>query len=321
MTMIEDAIILAGGFGTRLRPLTLDTPKPLLPVGNRPFLETQFYRLKQAKVKRVVLSVFHQAAVMRRAVAKLQRFGIKVRVVEEPRPLGTAGAIAYSWPDKSRPCLVLNGDVLSDFQVLPLAQQHLQSGAGATLWVIEVAETSAFGVIETSPDGAISRFVEKPKPGESDSKLINAGLYALSPQVLKMIPSGRPVSIERETFPELLKQGVGIRVHAAETQPYWNDIGTPPAYLRANLDVLQGRLKLGPLWKSLKGGAVIARGCKIAKDASVEGSVLLQGCKVGPGAKVEGAILGKNCVIDARAHVRAGSVLGKGTRLTEGSYA
>jgi mannose-1-phosphate guanylyltransferase len=319
--MIEDAIILAGGFGTRLRPLTLDTPKPLLPVGNRPFLETQFCRLKEAKVKRVVLSIFHQAAAMRRAVKKLNKFGLKVTVVEEPQPLGTGGAIAYSWPNRKLPCLVLNGDILSDFEIFPMAQQHVKSGAGATLWVIDVKETSAFGVIETGLGGRIRRFVEKPRPGETESKSINAGLYALSPEVLRMIPSGRSVSIERETFPELLKQGIGTQVYASKKRPYWNDIGTPPAYLRANLDVLDGHLKIGSLWKGLKGSSVIAKDCVIAADASIERSVLLEGCSVGAGAKIEGAILGKHCVLEAGTRVREGAVFGRGTRLTEGTYA
>jgi mannose-1-phosphate guanylyltransferase len=319
--MIENAIILAGGFGTRLRPLTLDIPKPLLPVGNRPFLETQFYRLRQAGVKRVALSIFHMAPAMKRALAKMDRFGLKVQLVKESKPLGTAGAIAFAWPDKKKPCLVLNGDILSDFEIAPLVKSHEASGAKATLWVIEVAETSAFGVIEADRLGQIRRFVEKPKPGESPSQWVNAGLYALSSELLRLIPKGRAVSIERETFPALLEHGMPAFAHLSPQAPYWNDIGTPPAYLRANLDVLDGRLKIGSLWKGLKGGSVIGKGCRLAPDARIERSLLLDGCRVAAGASIQGAILGRNCVIGAGASVRPGVVLGKGTRLTEGSYA
>ena len=319
--MIENAIILAGGFGTRLRPLTLDTPKPLLAVGNRPFLETQFYRLKKAGVKRVTLSVFHQAAQMKAALRKLDSFGLKVTLAKEPRPLGTAGAIAWAWPDKNKPCLVLNGDVLSDFEIGQLSQSHLKSGAKATLWVIDVAETSAFGVIESDRLGVIRRFVEKPRPGETESKAINAGLYALSSEVLRLIPQGRAVSIERETFPSLLQNGMPAYAFSAPQRPYWNDIGTPAAYLRANLDLLQGRLKIGSLFKGLKGASVIGPGCKVAADAQVTGSLLLEGCKVGSGARIEGAILGKRCIIGAGVSLREGAVLGAGTHISEGSRA
>ena len=319
--MIENAIILAGGFGTRLHPLTLDTPKALLPVGNRPFLETQFYRLRQAGVKRVVLSVFHQAAQMKKALKGLDKFGLKVSLAKEPKPLGTGGAIAFAWPDKTKPCLVLNGDVLSDFEIAPLVAAHAKTGAKATLWVIEVRDTSAFGVIEADRLGAIRRFVEKPKAGETPSKWINAGLYALSSEVLRLIPPGKAVSVEREVFPGLLRQGMPAFAYADQGLPYWNDIGTPKAYLNANLDVLAGRLKLGPLWKGLKGSSVIAPGCKLGKGALIEGSLLFGGCKVGEGAQLRGVILGQGCVVGAGASLREGAVLGKASRISEGSRA
>jgi mannose-1-phosphate guanylyltransferase len=284
-------------------------------------LETQFYRLRQAKVKSVVLSVFHQSSRIRAALKSLNRFGLKVEVKREPKPLGTGGAIAYAWPDRRKPCLVLNGDVLSDFEIGPLAEAHLKHDAWATLWSIEVEETSAFGVLELDLHGAIRRFVEKPRPGESSSRWINAGLYALSPQLLQTIPRGRMVSVERETFPELLGPGRGARAFKARVSPYWNDIGTPQAYLRANLDVLDGKLALGRLWKGLKGEAVLGRGCTVAKGAVVRRSVLLEGCRVGAGAEVEGAILGRNCWIGPSAKVREGAVLGRGSRISEGSHA
>lgn len=319
--MIENAVILAGGFGTRLQPLTFDIPKPLLPVGNRPFLETQFFRLKQAGVKRVVLSVFHQAPQMRAALKTMNRFGLKVSVALEPKPLGTGGAIAFAWPDRSKPCLVLNGDVLSDFAISPLVRRHEQSGAKATLWVIEVQDTSAFGVIESSGGGRIKRFIEKPKKGQTRSHSINAGLYALSPEVLGLIPRGKMVSIEREIFPRLLSEKMSAFAFKAARRPYWNDIGNPAAYLRANLDLLDGRMKLGALFKGLKGDSVIGKGCTIGKGAEISRSVLLPGCRVGEGARIEGAVLGRHCEIGKGASIRPGAVLGASTILPEGSRA
>jgi mannose-1-phosphate guanylyltransferase len=319
--MIENAIILAGGFGTRLRPLTFDIPKPLLPVGGRPFLETQFIRLKRAGIKQVILSIFHQAPAMKKALPKLRHFGLKIRLLKEARPLGTGGAIAFAWPDHSKPCLVLNGDVLSDFDIGSLAHFHSAQNAEASLWAIEVADTSAFGVMETGPSGEVARFVEKPRPGESESKKINAGLYALSPKVLGLVPAGKAVSVEREVFPSLLQRGMRVLAFKAKKAPYWNDIGTPAAYLRANLDVAEGRLRIPGLWPRPGMHLMIGKGSKIAPDAVVEGSLLLDGCKVGAGARLEASVLGRNCVIEKGVRLRAGAVLGKGTRLTEGSHA
>jgi mannose-1-phosphate guanylyltransferase len=167
----------------------------------------------------------------------------------------------------------------------------------------------------------IRRFVEKPRPGESASRRINAGLYALSPSILKLIPPGRALSVEREVFPQMLLQGMLSRSFSAKGKPYWNDIGSPAAYLRANLDVLEGRIGLPGFWKGLKGGSVIAKGCKIAPGAVIERSVLLQGCQVGPGARIRGSVLGTACKIGAGASLREGTVLGRGTKITEGSHA
>jgi mannose-1-phosphate guanylyltransferase len=339
---ITDAVILAGGFGTRLRPLTTRTPKALLPVGGRPFLETLFVRLAQAGVKRVVLSVHHQAAILDRALPGLRRFSLHVSLRREPRPLGTGGAIRFAWPDPAKACLVLNGDVLSDFDVRELQREHRLRKAAATLWAITVENTEAFGVLETDGQGRVSRFVEKPRPGQSASRLINAGLYALDPAVLKLIPAGRPVSVEREVFPRLLAEGLRVGVCAAAGPVYWNDIGTPEAYLRANLDVVQGRLWQGRgmarrLWgRPDRGLNLIAASARVAPDARVTLSVLGPDCRVDAGARVEGSVLMKGCRVEtqaalqgvllservqvgARCALKPGSVLGAGSRLAEDS--
>jgi mannose-1-phosphate guanylyltransferase len=333
---IRDAIILAGGFGTRLRPLTARTPKPLLPLGNRPFLETLFQRLAAAGIKRAALSAHHQAAVLKAALPKLKRFGLAVTLVRESKPLGTGGAIRYAWPDPLAPCLALNGDILSDLDIGALIKAHAASGADATLWSIPVEDTAAFGVIETDARGRVTRFVEKPRPGESPSRDINAGLYALQPGVRAAIAPGRAVSVEREVFPGLLAQGASLRLYRAPRRPYWSDIGTPAAYLQAHRDLLRGALKgARSLWPapdrqgSLRGAAcrvaagavvrasVLGPGCRVAAGAVVEDSVLGAGCAVGGGAVLRGLLLAPGCRIGARCRPPAGAVLGPGTTLAD----
>lgn len=340
---IQDAVILAGGFGTRLRPLTAKTPKPLLSVGGRPFLETLFFRLAQGGVKRAVLSVFHQTAVLKAALPKLRRFGLRVDLRKEPKPLGTGGAIRYAWPDPSKPVLVLNGDVLSDYDLRHFQRAHAAARASASVWVIPVEDPSAFGVLEFNGEGRVRRFVEKPRPGESDSRYINAGLYALEAEVWRGIAAGRPVSVERETFPGLLAGGQRLQAVRAPGAVYWNDIGTPASYLKAHVDILNHRLwkGLGPakkLWGaldkrgSLRHGSnvsanalvsqsVLGAACHVGAGARIEASVLLDGVQVGEGAVMQGVIIGPGSRIGARVQLRPGAVLAPGTILPDDSKA
>lgn len=340
--MIKDAVILVGGFGTRLRPLTAKAPKPLLPLGGRPFLETLFARLGQAGVRRAVLSAHHQAAVLRRALPGLRRFGLKVELRREAEPLGTGGAIRYAWPDPSKPCLVLNGDILSDLDLRGLLAAHRRAGAHATLWAIPVEDTSPFGVLECGPGGRVRRFVEKPRPGESASRLINAGLYALEPVVRGLIPAGRAVSVERETFPTLLLRGLEVRAFVSARPVYWNDIGTPASYLQAHLDLLNRRLWGGRglalrLWGrvdrrgnllgsgcrvapgALLSQSVLGPGCRVDAGARVEASVLLKGARVGAQARLQRVLLGPGVQVGARCELKPGAVLGPGSRLADDS--
>jgi mannose-1-phosphate guanylyltransferase len=342
--MIEDAIILAGGFGTRLRPLTAKTPKPLLAVGGRPFLETLFFRLAQGGVKRAVLSVFHQTDVLKKALPKLRRYGLRVDLRKEPKPLGTGGAIRYAWANPAKATLVMNGDVLTDYDLRHFQKAHAASKAAASLWVIPVGDPSAFGVLEFDSHGRVRRFVEKPRPGESDSHHVNAGLYALQPEVRGSIAAGRPVSVERETFPGLLQAGHKVHAVAAPGAVYWNDIGTPSSYLKAHVDILNGRLWKGQgpavklwgrldKWGSLRGPAckvsakalvshsVLGAHTSVGPGARVEASVLLEDVQVGEDARVQGVIVGAGCRIGARVSVRPGAVLGAGTVLPDDSKA
>ena len=340
--MIQQAVILAGGFGTRLRPLTARCPKPLLELGGRPFLETLFLRLAAAGVGHAVLSVHHQASVLAAALPKLRRFGLRVTLTREAKPLGTGGAIRHAWPDPSKPCLVLNGDILTDMDLAPMVRAHAASGAAATLWSIRVEDTSAFGVIERDARGRVTRFVEKPKPGQSRSHDINAGLYALAPSVRSAIPAGRAVSVEREVFPGLLAAGAELRLYRSPRAVLWSDIGTPAAYLQAHQDLLAGRLwgGRGPAqalwgrpdrWGSLRGAgskvaagaavenSVLGRGCAVGAGALVQGSALAQGCVVGEGAQLRGVVLAAGVTVGARCVLSPGVVLGPGARLPDDS--
>lgn len=238
-----DAIILAGGKGTRLRPLTDKIPKPVLPVGGRPFIESQFARLARCGVKRVIVSAQYRTAELKKQLKTCRPFGMKVEVRKEPRPMGTGGAIRFAWPKGSPFCLVLNGDVLSNFDIRPMVSHHCKSGAVVSLWVVPVKDPSAFGVIESQRGtGRISRFVEKPRPGQSSSRWINAGLYAMSKEVLDFIPRGKKCSVEREVFPALLEAGTRMSAFKAKQKVYWRDIGTLENYEAANRDVSSGRL-------------------------------------------------------------------------------
>jgi mannose-1-phosphate guanylyltransferase len=267
--------------------------------------------------------------VLQRALRQLDCFGMKVELKKEPRPLGTGGAIRFAWPDPEKPCLVLNGDILSDFQISRFISAHRKSRALASLWVIPVDDPSQYGVVEHDGQGRVRRFVEKPRPGESDSRWINAGLYLLEPKVWTLIPAGMPCSVEREVFPNLLKAGRPVMAFR-EAKAYWRDIGTPQNYLQANQDVVAGKLKLGragsffgkitPAGNLIAAGSpcpknasvvrsVIGPGCRIKAGAVIEESVILAGCRVGSGSVIQGSVLGAGCRVGDQVRLAKGSLL------------
>jgi mannose-1-phosphate guanylyltransferase len=291
----------------------------------------------------VALSAFHMADVLRANTRMFKRFGVEVVVVEEKSPLGTGGAIRFAWLDPKKPTLALNGDALSDFDFRLMIADHRKRKAHATLWVRPVEDVSRFGVVEHGADCKVTRFLEKPKPGQTRCRSINAGAYLLEPQVRELIPEGRPVSIERETFPSLLSDDLRVFVCAQQPKAYWRDIGTPEEYLAANMDACQGRLafyqKGSALWpKGGKKGVIVASGCKVHPSAKLEGvvlgkgcvigpeavlkdCVLWQGCRIGQGARLEGALLGQNVVLGQHAQLRPGAVLGNGAMVPDYSIA
>jgi mannose-1-phosphate guanylyltransferase len=336
------ALILAGGEGTRLRPLTYTVPKPVLPLAGRPHIAYVIDWLSRHGVDDAVVSCGHLAQGLRDALADL--VGPRLRFAEEPDPRGTAGAIRFAEDLLGDRFLVLNGDVLCDLDLSALIAQHERTAAAATIALHPVEDPSAYGLVRRRDDAEITEFLEKPDRGEIDTDEINAGAYLLERSVLDEIPPDLEVSIEREVFPKLVGRGLyGIRLGG-----YWIDIGTPDRFLQANWDILEREVETvtadrlaadGLLIEDgaqvadeatveapalLEAGARVAAGAKVGpravlgpgsvvqERASVEGSVLLAGCRVGEEASVRDAILGAKVEVVAAAEVEPGSVIGEG---------
>ncbi|HWL45703.1 MAG TPA: NDP-sugar synthase [Ilumatobacter sp.] len=281
------AVVLVGGFGTRLHPLTYDVPKPMLPVVHRPMIVRLVERLAPAGVTDVVLALGFKpepfAAAFPDGTHALPDGGsLRVHYAVEPEPLDTAGAIAFAARSVGidSTFVVANGDVLTDLRLPDLLAAHRASGRAATIHLTPVPDPSAFGVVEHDPDGTVRRFVEKPAPGETDSNLISAGTYVFEPEVLDLIATGERVSVERDTFPKLVADG---RLGAYATDDYWIDTGRPELYLAANLDLIDGRRR--------DSERAIAAGAHIHADACVEGSVVDAGTVVEAYADVRRSVL------------------------------
>ncbi|HXR30876.1 MAG TPA: NDP-sugar synthase [Solirubrobacterales bacterium] len=300
------AIVLVGGKGTRLRPLTETVPKPALTLVDRPFLAHMIEWLARHGVSEVVLACGFLPDVLREAlVGEEERAGVRIRYVVEPERRGTAGAIRFAadelGPDLEERFLALNGDVLTDLDLTALLRAHEASGARATLGLYPVEDSSAYGLVRSEDGGEVREFLEK--TGERVAGEINAGMYVLERSVLELIPPGEEVSIERDVFPRL----VGDGLHGLPLDGYWMDIGTPERYLEATWDILERRVEtqVEPTAPGMLVGtdveiaagarvgprAVIGDNCRLDPGAEVRDSVLLAGCRVGEGAMVSGSIL------------------------------
>jgi mannose-1-phosphate guanylyltransferase len=323
------AIVLVGGEGTRLRPLTADVPKPALTLVDRPFLAYMVEWLAGHGVGEVVLACGFLPDVLREALGD-EHAGARLTYVVEPEPRGTAGAIRFAAEalgDRLEDrFLALNGDVLTDLDLSALLRAHEERRARATLALYAVGDSAAFGLVRTGAEGAVEEFAEKagePVPGE-----VNAGAYVFERSVLDLIPAGREVSIEREVFPPL----VGDGLYALRLDGYWMDIGTPERYLQASWDILEGRVETGveptapdlfvapgaevSAEATIGPRAVVSSGCTVAAGAEVRESVLLEGCSVAEGAGVRGSILGPGVTVEAGATL-ADAVLGRDERVPE----
>ena len=317
-----EAILLVGGQGTRLRPLTLSAPKPMLPVAGVPCTTHQIARARAAGVDHVVLGTSYQADVFRSAYGHGEGLGVQLTYAHEETPLGTGGSLRNvaehlrSGPDD--PVLVFNGDVLSGFDIEALVAHWRDARADVALYLTRVEDPRPFGLVPTDAQHKVLAFLEKPStPEEIVTDQINAGCYVFRRSLLDEIPAGRPVSVERETFPGLLQSGAHVIGHVDTS--YWLDLGTPLAFVRGSADLVRG-IAPSPAVVGSNGEALIHASAQVAADAQVSaGSAVGRNCIVHSGAKVLGSVLMDGVVIGAGAVVRD-SVVGRSTRIGAGTH-
>ena len=345
------AVILVGGEGTRLRPLTTSTPKPMLPLVDRPLLAYTFEHLARHGVDRAILSCgYLPTQIEAHFGARHGKLALSYRV--EPTPLGTGGGIRFGAEEITETFVALNGDVLHGADLGAMLAFHRERGAVGTILLAPVDDPSRYGLVRCAEDGRVRAFVEKPRAEEIDTNLINAGLYVLEPEVLELVEPGRPVSIEREVFPRLVEKG---SLYGFRLDGYWRDVGTPESYLDAHHDALERhfRSELGdalgvdftlvapdaqvaagarlvpPVYVGagavIEAGArvgslaVVGAGAWIGAHAKIDSSVVAAGARVGEGASVLGSIVGERAVIGARSHIQGLAVVGPGAEVGEGN--
>ncbi len=297
------AVVLVGGFGTRLRPLTYTVPKPMLPVGHEPMISRLVDRLARGGVTEVVLALGFRPEPFIEAFPDGRCGNVALRYAVEPEPLDTAGAIRFAADDAGidDTFVVANGDILTDLDVGELVAFHRGAGADATLHLIAVDDPSAFGVVDLADDGRVRAFVEKPEPGSEPSNLINAGTYVFEPSVLDRIPAGRPVSVERDTFPRLVESG---SLYGVATDDYWIDAGRPELYRAANLDLLSGVQRSSST-------PPIARSAQVDAAAEVTNSIIGADAAVGAGARVIDSVVLAGAAVGVDALVERSVVMGR----------
>jgi len=331
------AVILVGGEGTRLRPLTSTVPKPVVPLVDRPFIAYMLEWLRQHGIEDVIMSCGFLASGVRNVLGDGSAFGIRLRFVEEPDPRGTAGALKFAESMLDERFLMLNGDVLTDIDLTAQIAQHEATGARATLALVPVEDPTAYGLVHLREDRSVVDFVEKPSSDQIDTNLISAGAYVLEREVLELVPPDRNVSIEREVWPLLIGNGL----YGYPSESYWMDIGTPARYLQGTFDIIEGNVHTALAERLGKGylaiapdcridgrvipPAVVQRGVTVAADAHVGSLVVLgQGVTVGAGSTVErsvvlsGADIGAGCTL-RDCIVAAGCRIGDGTHITGGA--
>jgi mannose-1-phosphate guanylyltransferase len=344
------ALILAGGEGTRLRPLTSTIPKPVVPLVGRPFISYMLQWLRRHGVDDVILGCGFMADGVRAVLGDGERLGIRLRYLEEPSPLGTGGALKFAEELLDDRFFMLNGDVLADLDLSAQLEAHERAGARATLALVPVDDPSAYGLVRLGADDAVSDFVEKPGPEELGTNLINAGAYILERDVVDgMPPAGTNVSIEREVFPALVGRGL----YGYEASGYWLDIGTPDRYLKATYDILEGKVitevgrELGDHGLALVDRAniegrvvapvliaagssvapralvgdrsVLGEGVIVSERARVESSVLLDRVRVGVATTISASIIGAGVTIGENCHIAGGVVIGEGVKIGSGN--
>jgi mannose-1-phosphate guanylyltransferase len=340
------ALILAGGKGTRLRPLTVYTPKPIVPFVNRPFLIYQLEILRRAGIREITLSLSYQPDKIEDLLGDGSDYDVNLRFITEPHPMGTGGAYKYAASDIRETTVVLNGDILTDLDIAGVVEFHRAKKAAATIVLAPVENPQAYGLVETDGENRVLRFREKPNPEElAELKVntVNAGIYVLEPEVLDLIPADENHSFEYNVFPALLERGIPFYACILGDN-YWRDIGTPDSYRQAHQDFLEGRIKnfeLEPAGRSeiataavvdrrsvldadcvIKPNArilnsVIGKGVLIEEKALVENSVVWSHSRISAGAEIRDAVIGRSCYLGKSVTVSRGAVLGDKTSLTD----
>ena len=291
------AILLAGGKGMRLRPLTLHTPKPIVPVFERPFLRYQLDLLRRVpEIDEVILSLNYQPRRIEEIFGDGHDTGLSIRYVVEPSPLGTAGAVRYAGETLRESVVVLNGDVLTEIDLAAVIALHRARQAKATIVLTPVENPTAFGLVETDASGNILRFLEKPKPDEITCNTINAGIYVLEPDTFERIPRDTPWSIERSFFPSLIERSETFIAHVHDG--YWLDIGTIEKYMQVHRDIMDGRFRAAP-FANVSDKAWVSQCARVEEDAVIEGPCFIdEGVVVKGGARVGPySVVGKQCHI------------------------
>ncbi len=343
---LMQALILAGGLGSRLKPLTFTTPKPLLPLVNRPILLYQLGLFRKYGVKDIIFSLSYLHQQISNYFKEGRKYGVKILYALEKKRLGTGGGVKNSQKFIKEKIFISNSDIIADVDLEEMLNFHQKHNSDLTMVLFSVADPSAYGLVKTDKDGRILSFLEKPKFSEITTNTINAGIYLLEPELLKFIPKGVEYSLERELFPKLLKKGK--RLFGYLHSRYWQDLGTPEKYLDVTFDILHGRLDY-PIPGKKKGHLTVGKDSRISKnikikgklvcgkkvivedDVWINGSVVLgDNCHVGKGTKlsdsiifantrikekveIENAIIGKDCLIGDY------NKIGKGTVLNDGS--
>lgn len=345
------AILLAGGKGTRLRPLTIHTPKPIVPIFGRPFLRYQIDLLHQVpEIDEVILSLNYQPRRIEEMFGEGKDLGVRLSYVVEPVPLGTAGAVRYANKSLDEPVVVFNGDILTEVDLGAVLRLHRERKARATIVLTPVENPTAYGLVETDAAGNVRRFIEKPKPEEITCNTINAGIYILEPDTFDRIPKDTACSIERSFFPSLVDRHETFVAYIC--RGYWIDIGTPEKYMQVHRDIMDRRFVAPPFergqsttWVSpearvedgvtldgpcfvdegtiVKSGArigpysVLGRQCQIEEDAHIESSIVWAGTRVGRDGSVRDSILGRHCHVGRNASVEGRVVLGDKSVITD----
>ena len=307
-----DAVVLVGGFGTRLRPLTLTRPKQMLPVVDRPMIEHVVGSLGQQGVTRAVLSLGYRPDAFEAAYPQRRCAGVELIYAVEPEPLDTAGAIGFAArkADVQDTFIAVNGDVINRFPLLDLLATHRRANAQATIALAPVADPSRYGVVVCDSDGRVRAFVEKPPADQAPSNQISVGIYALEPSALDSVPPGARASIEREVFPRLVGQG---GMYAVSWDGFWVDAGTPEAYLEVQLALSDGgwvHPRAVIETDAFVSGSIVMKGAEVASGASVTDSALLPDATVGRGATVRRSIVGFGAKIGAGARLSDLTVVG-----------